>query len=153
VTSPAPGDSPYLLYANRVVRSALGPILNPEGDLADNLLFYGDNLDVLRRHIKDETIDLVYLDPPFNSDQSYNVLFAERDGHQAAAQIQAFEDSWRWDEGAARQFHEAVEQGGKVSEVLQAFRLFLGDSDMLTLPRLRGHQPKHQPPAARTHLG
>ena len=45
--------------------------------MADNLLFYGDNLDVLRRHIDDESVDLVYLDPPFKSDQSYNVLFAE----------------------------------------------------------------------------
>src|SRR5450830_1568444 len=57
---------------------------------ADNLLFYGDNLDVLRRHIKDETVDLIYLDPPFNSNANYNVLFKEQDGKGAAAQIQAF---------------------------------------------------------------
>jgi site-specific DNA-methyltransferase (adenine-specific) len=53
----------------------------------DNLLYYGDNLEVLKRHIKDETVDLIYLDPPFNSNASYNVLFAERDGTQAASQI------------------------------------------------------------------
>lgn len=76
-------------------------------------------------------MDLVYLDPPFKSDQNYNVLFAAKDGHQAAAQIQAFEDTWQWDEAAAGIYHETVEQGGKVSEVLQAFRLFLGDNDML----------------------
>jgi adenine specific DNA methylase Mod len=99
--------------------------------VAENLLYYGDNLDVLRRHIKDESVDLVYLDPPFKSDQNYNVLFAAKDGHQAAAQIQAFEDTWHWDEAAARQYEEAVEQGGRVSEVLQAFRLFLGTNDML----------------------
>src|SRR6267378_5509733 len=99
--------------------------------MADNVLYYGDNLDVLRRHIKDETVDLVYLDPPFKSDQTYNVLFAARDGTEAAAQIQAFEDTWHWDESAARQYEEAVEKGGKVSEVLQAFRLFLGTNDML----------------------
>lgn len=52
-----------------------------------NDLYYGDNLDVLRRHIADDSVDLVYLDPPFNSTASYNVLFAERDGTQAATQI------------------------------------------------------------------
>jgi site-specific DNA-methyltransferase (adenine-specific) len=97
---------------------------------ADNLLFYGDNLDVLRRHIADESVDLVYLDPPFNSDQDYNVLFAEH-GTRAAAQIKAFEDTWQWDESAAAAYYETVEAGGKVSEVMQAFRLFLCDSDML----------------------
>jgi len=63
--------------------------------MPENLLFYGDNLDVLRLHVGDETVDLVYLDPPFKSDQDYNVLFAERSGEQAAAQIKAFEDTWR----------------------------------------------------------
>jgi DNA modification methylase len=99
--------------------------------VADNLLFYGDNLDVLRRHIADASVDLVYLDPPFNSDQSYNVLFAEQDGARAAAQIQAFEDTWRWDQAAAAAFEEVVERGGKVAEGLLGFRTFLGDSDML----------------------
>ncbi len=96
-----------------------------------NALFYGDNLDVLRRHIKDESVDLVYLDPPFNSNASYNVLFAAKDGHQSAAQIQAFEDTWRWDESAARQFRETVEAGSSVADVLLAFEKFLGTSDML----------------------
>jgi site-specific DNA-methyltransferase (adenine-specific) len=59
-----------------------------------NLLYYGDNLDVLRTHIKHESVDLVYLDPPFKSNQDYNVLFAERDGTGAASQIKAFEDTW-----------------------------------------------------------
>ncbi|MBA2672030.1 MAG: site-specific DNA-methyltransferase, partial [Gemmatimonadetes bacterium] len=97
----------------------------------DNLLFYGDNLDVLRRHIAGESVDLVYLDPPFKSDQSYNVLFREQDGSRSEAQIKAFDDTWQWDQGAAAAYHETVEAGGKVSEVMQAFRLFLGDSDML----------------------
>src|SRR6267378_8646616 len=99
--------------------------------MPDNVLYYGDNLDVLRRYIKDESVDLVYLDPPFKSDQNYNVLFAAKDGTEAAAQIQAFEDTRHWDESAARQYEEVVEKGGKVSEVLQAFRLFLGTNDML----------------------
>ena len=96
-----------------------------------NQLYYGDNLDVLRRHVQDESVDLVYLDPPFNSNASYNVLFAERDGTQAASQIKAFEDTWRWDQGAARAFEEVVEVGGRVSQAMQAFRTFLGESDML----------------------
>jgi len=96
-----------------------------------NLLYYGDNLDVLRRHVDDESVDLVYLDPPFNSNASYNVLFAERDGTQAAAQIKAFEDTWKWDEGAARAFEEVVEKGGRVAQAMLAFRTFLGDNDML----------------------
>jgi DNA modification methylase len=96
-----------------------------------NLLYYGDNLDVLRRHIDDESVDLVYLDPPFNSNASYNVLFAEQDGTRAASQIKAFEDTWRWDESAARSCQEVIEAGGKVSEAMQAFRTLLGDSDMM----------------------
>lgn len=99
--------------------------------MAENLLYYGDNLDVLRRHVKDESVDLVYLDPPFNSNANYNVLFAAKDGHRSAAQIQAFEDTWQWDEGAARQFAEMVEQGGRVADVLLAFEKFIPASDML----------------------
>ena len=96
-----------------------------------NKLYYGDNLDVLRRHIDDESVDLVYLDPPFNSNASYNVLFAERNGTQAASQIKAFEDTWKWDQSAARACQEVIEGGGKVSEAMQAFRTLLGDSDMM----------------------
>src|SRR6476646_7006015 len=97
----------------------------------ENALYYGDNLDVLRRYIKDESVDLIYLDPPFKSNQDYNVLFAEQDGSRSAAQIKAFEDTWQWDQAAAEAFHEVVENGGKVSQVMQSFRLFLGESDML----------------------
>jgi DNA modification methylase len=96
-----------------------------------NKLYYGDNLDVLRRHVPAESVDLVYLDPPFNSNATYNVLFAEQDGSRAAAQIKAFEDTWRWDEAAARQYEETVEAGGQVSRALQAFRTLLGESNML----------------------
>jgi len=96
-----------------------------------NTLYYGDNLDVLRIHVKDESVDLVYLDPPFKSNQSYNVLFAEQDGSRSAAQIKAFEDTWRWDQAAAGAFENVVEGGGRVSRALQAFRTFLSESDML----------------------
>ena len=60
------------------------------------LLYYGDNLDILRRYVDDESVDLVYLDPPFNSNADYNVLFAEKSGEKAHAQIKAFEDTWEW---------------------------------------------------------
>ncbi len=96
-----------------------------------NLLYYGDNLDVMRRHIKDETVDLVYLDPPFNSNTNYNVLFAEKDGSNAASQIQAFSDTWTWNQESESVFAEIVMTGGKVSDCLQAFRTFLGECDLL----------------------
>jgi site-specific DNA-methyltransferase (adenine-specific) len=100
--------------------------------MADNLLYYGDNLDVLRRHVRDETVDLVYLDPPFNSKATYNVLFGERNGSRSAAEIKAFEDTWHWDQVASKAYQEVVEAGGwKASEAMQALRKLLGDTDML----------------------
>ena len=90
-----------------------------------NKLYFGDNLDILREHIKDETIDLIYLDPPFNSNANYNVLFKTPKGHESTAQIEAFEDTWHWNEQAEREFGELV-RGSKtdVSEMVQALRLF-----------------------------
>src|SRR5579864_9559091 len=96
-----------------------------------NQLYYGDNLDVLRRYIKDASVDLVYLDPPFKSNQDYNVLFAEKDGTGAASQFKAFEDTWEWNQASAAMYEEIVESGGRVSDVMQAFRRFLGTNDML----------------------
>jgi DNA modification methylase len=98
---------------------------------SQNLLYYGDNLDVMRRHIKDETVDLVYLDPPFNSNTNYNVLFAEKDGSKAASQIQAFSDTWTWNQESESVFAEIVTASGRVADCLQAFRTFLGECDML----------------------
>jgi DNA modification methylase len=95
-----------------------------------NVLYYGDNLDVLRRHVKDESVDLVYLDPPFNSNANYNVLFSEH-GEKSAAQVRAFEDTWVWDTTARAAYEETVEAGGKVAEAIRAFRTMLGASDML----------------------
>ena len=96
-----------------------------------NSLYYGDNLDILRRYVQDESVDLIYLDPPFKSDQTYNVLFQEKDGSQSASQIKAFEDTWHWDEQAALFFEETVEAGGQVAEAMRAFRMLLGPNDML----------------------
>jgi DNA modification methylase len=96
-----------------------------------NKLYYGDNLEVLERYVKDETVDLIYLDPPFNSRQDYNVLFAEKDGSQSSSQIHAFEDTWEWNIDAERAYEQIVEQGGRVADALRAFRTFLGGSDMM----------------------
>jgi len=96
-----------------------------------NVLYYGDNLDILRRYVKDESVDLVYLDPPFNSNANYNVLFAEKDGSKAASQIQAFTDTWTWGQEDETVFAELVTAGGKVADVMQAFRVFLGPCDLL----------------------
>jgi site-specific DNA-methyltransferase (adenine-specific) len=65
--------------------------------LTPNKLYFGDKLQVMRTHIANASVDLIYLDLPFKSNQDYNVLFAERDGTRSAAQIKAFEDIWRWD--------------------------------------------------------
>ena len=96
-----------------------------------NSLYYGDNLDILRRYVRDESADLIYLDPPFNSNQTYNILFQEKDGTQSASQIKAFGDTWHWDETAARSYEETVEAGGQTAEAMQAFRKLLGTNDML----------------------
>ena len=96
-----------------------------------NSLYYGDNLDVLRRHIANESVDLIYLDPPFNSNATYNVLFAEKNGSRAASQIRAFEDTWTWSQEDEAVFAELVTAGGRVAHVMQAFRSFLGPCDML----------------------
>jgi DNA modification methylase len=97
----------------------------------ENALYYGDNLDILKRYIADETIDLVYLDPPFKSNQNYNVLFKEKDGTSAASQIRAFEDTWTWGQEDEAIYADLVTKGGKIADCLQAFRKFLGPCDML----------------------
>jgi len=100
-------------------------------DPPGNILYYGDNLDVLRQHVPDESVDLVYLDPPFKSDQDYNVLFAEHSGAASAAQIKVFTDTWQWDQAAARAYEKTVEAGGDESRTMQAFRTILGTSNLL----------------------
>lgn len=99
--------------------------------MTTNTLYYGDNLDILRRYVADETVDLVYLDPPFNSKATYNVLFQEKDGSAAAAQIEAFDDFWHWDQAAAEAYRDVVESGGQPAEAMRAFRTLLGPNDML----------------------
>jgi site-specific DNA-methyltransferase (adenine-specific) len=98
----------------------------------ENTLYYGDNLEILREYIKDETIDLIYLDPPFNSNQSYNVLFKERNGTKSPAQIKAFEDTWHWDRKTEETYREIVENlPKKIADLIKALRMFLGENDMM----------------------
>lgn len=99
-----------------------------------NKLYYGDNLDVLRGEYfkQDETIDLIYLDPPFNSQATYNVLFKSPTGEESHAQIEAFEDTWHWGEQAERAFDEVLHGWNtNAAELLRAMRAFLKENDMM----------------------
>ena len=97
-----------------------------------NTLFYGDNLDILRSYIEDETVDLVYLDPPFNSNATYNVLFKSAGGGDSQAQIEAFDDTWHWNLSAERAFDEVIQSGNSAAaNMLIALRSFLGENDMM----------------------
>jgi DNA modification methylase len=99
--------------------------------LSVNELYCGDNLEILREYIAPESVDLIYLDPPFNSDQNYNLLFREKDGTRSNSQILAFEDTWEWNQDAERTYSEIVEKGGKLGEVMELFRKLFDGSDML----------------------
>ncbi len=95
-------------------------------------LYFGDNLHILREHIHDESVDLIYLDPPFNSKQAYNLLFKTPKGHDSDAQITAFDDTWHWGEQAEREYNELLHQPNTdVAEMIQALRRFLKESDMM----------------------
>jgi site-specific DNA-methyltransferase (adenine-specific) len=95
-------------------------------------LYFGDNLQILRDHIRDESVDLIYLDPPFNSKRDYNLLFKTPKGHESDAQITAFEDTWHWGGQAQDEFRE-IEQSKntEVAEMMRALRAFLGENDMM----------------------
>jgi DNA modification methylase len=95
-------------------------------------LFYGDNLHVLRENIADESIDLIYLDPPFNSSATYNVLFKSPTGVASQAQIEAFEDTWHWNVHAETAFEEVMRSGNSdAADLLRAMRSFLGENDLM----------------------
>lgn len=95
-----------------------------------NTLYYGDNLDVLRLYIKDESVDLTYLDPPFNSNATYNVLFSDRGGGQTTAQLHAFKDTWSWAE-AAPMYQALILEQGPVGAALRAFGDLLPQGGLL----------------------
>ena len=96
-----------------------------------NTLYYGDNLKILRDYIKDESVDLMCLDPPFNSNRNYNVLFKDESGTEADSQIHAFEDTWHWNHSAEEAYHELInqpDQVGRMSEALDRLTLVLAPS-------------------------
>ena len=99
-----------------------------------NTLYYGDNLQILRDHVPSESVDLVYLDPPFNSNASYNVLFKERTGEESPAQIKAFTDTWEWPQ-AVRTYELDIIQNpdvpSAVKDMVSAFRQFIGGNAMM----------------------
>ncbi|MBU2535277.1 MAG: restriction endonuclease [Chloroflexi bacterium] len=97
-----------------------------------NILYYGDNLDILRKHIPDKSIDLIYLDPPFNSKATYNILFKEPTGKPSQAQITAFEDTWHWGDESERAFQKIADTApANVVEMMTAFRQFIHENDMM----------------------
>ncbi len=97
-----------------------------------NKLYFGDNLGILREQVGDASVDLIYLDPPFNSKADHNILFTEKDGQQSAAQITAFEDTWDWSLESERAYQEVIKEGpAKVGELLTALRSFLGQNDLM----------------------
>lgn len=97
-----------------------------------NHLFYGDNLDVLRAHVPDDSVDLIYLDPPFNSNANYNILFRTASGSESDAQVEAFEDSWHWNDAAEDAFDQVMHSGrSRAFDMLAAMRSSLGDNDMM----------------------
>jgi site-specific DNA-methyltransferase (adenine-specific) len=96
-----------------------------------NKLWFGDNLTILREEIPDASVDLVYLDPPFNSQANYNVLFRTPEDDAASAQVEAFRDTWTWGQEAEWAFEEIMRTGGGVTSIIHALRSALGESDMM----------------------
>ena len=97
--------------------------------MPDNALYFGDNLEIMRKYVRDESADLIYLDPPFNSKADYHVLFKEQDGSRAAAQVKAFVDTWEWNEEAFRvysEFVESIDTPDRVKKTLIALHDLLG---------------------------
>src|SRR4051794_27374942 len=114
-------------------------------DLADrltfvetNALYYGDNLDILRKYVPNASVDLVYLDPPFNSHRDYNVIFKDESGRNSDAQLLAFEDTWHWGPSAEETYRyltNTAYHGGKVpsqvSQIVAALRSGVGTNQMM----------------------
>ena len=96
-----------------------------------NTLFYGDNLPVIREYLADETIDLIYLDPPFNSSRSYNVLYKDESGTEAEAQIVAFEDTWHWSHSTEEQYRKLAAEGNKLAQLLGTLVAVIGRNQMM----------------------
>ncbi len=104
----------------------------PPQPITHNTLYYGDNLKVLREYIPGESVDLIYLDPPFNSNRNYNVLFKDESGSDSEAQITAFEDTWHWNHAAEQTYHDLVTDApDNVSKMIASLRDFIGNNQMM----------------------
>ena|ERR1700687_4764653 len=111
------------------------------GQLDTDLLYHGDNLEILRKYIPDESVDLVYLDPPFNSSRDYNVIFNDESGRNTDAQLVAFEDTWRWGPAAETVYAyltNTARHGGRVpsqlSTIMAALRSGIAENQMMAYP-------------------
>lgn len=98
--------------------------------MAGNLLYYGDNLDVLRRHVADASVDLIYLDPPFNSARDYNVLFKQAKKDENQAQITAFTDTWQWSKARYDEFFDDM-ANARLFDLMTSLHRILGNSEMM----------------------
>jgi site-specific DNA-methyltransferase (adenine-specific) len=97
-----------------------------------NVLYFGDNLEILRKYIPDNSIDLIYLDPPFNSKKDYNILFKENGGVESEAQIKAFTDTWHWTQATQDTYHEiSTKSPLKVSKLIGALHDAIGNNDVM----------------------
>ncbi len=103
-----------------------------------DVLYYGDNLEILRKYVPDASVDLVYLDPPFNSNRDYNVIFKDESGRNSDAQLLAFEDTWHWGPDAEAQYAyltNTAQNGGRVpstvSTIVAALRSGIGENQMM----------------------
>src|SRR5579863_1455416 len=100
--------------------------------MAANRLYYGDNLTILRDYIASNSVDLIYLDPPFNSNRSYNVLFKNESGAESDAQITAFEDTWHWSPAAEETYlYLVTKTNDDISKMIAAMRSFIGANQMM----------------------
>ena len=100
--------------------------------ITENTLFYGDNLFILREHLASESVDLIYLDPPFNSNRNYNGLFKDEHGTESEAQIEAFEDTWHWNLEAEQTYAELLtESADHIAKMIESLRGFIGDNQMM----------------------
>ncbi|HEY6541725.1 MAG TPA: site-specific DNA-methyltransferase, partial [Ktedonobacteraceae bacterium] len=100
--------------------------------ITENTLFYGDNLFILREHVASESVDLVYLDPPFNSNRNFNVLFKDEHGTDSESQITAFEDTWHWNLAAEHTYTELLtEAPDHVAKMIESLHEFIGTNQMM----------------------
>ncbi len=105
--------------------------MSSDSAVSSNALYCGDNLNILRGHLPDSSVDLVYLDPPFKSDRNYHALFRHNDEDRVREKVPAFEDTWQWNNSAQAAYQQTVDSQTKLGDTLRAFHTFLGATDLL----------------------